>query len=565
MSNPSRNPFDLAGYLPKSAPEPPAAEWHSVENDGAGYLRYWPIWARETAQLHGVKRAACLAVAILANVLVVMTLRTGLVAPAHAQTVPKSLERVGTDAALKQRTNAWTVGVAGGQRSGTYMSLADELAQVLDDGDNLRVIPIVTYGAASNLDDLLYLRHVDAVMTQSDIFEYFRTQRKTPNLENRIHYITRLPLSEIHLLARTDIKSIEDLRGKKVSFGPAGAASSLTGTIIFQRLGVNVEQVLLDNPTALQKLKSGELAALVRVIGKPVDFFAHIPANSGLHLVPIPFSKIFADHYAMGEFTSQEYPTLVPQGQKIDTIAVPAVLAVFNWPKNTDRYWRVRRFTEALFTKWDKFHEPHRHPKWRDVNLAATVPGWTRWSVAEEMLRRKHQKNQSPAVSNLTQEQREALFHELLTWQEQRGSAQQQRSSVPQQQSGAQQQRRNVPEQRSVPQQGSSAQQQRSSVPQQRSTAQQQRSTAQQQRSTAQQQRSSVQQQGRGGVPQYVQGQGPRGPNAQFLQDYAEYQYASGAQMCMTHAGTCRLALPTARGSRCGCPSAYGVAWGEAR
>ena len=55
--------------------------------------------------------------------------------------------------------------------------------------------------------------------------------------------------------------------------------------------------------------------------------------------------------------------------------AVPAVLAVFNWPKNTDRYRRVQKFTEALFTNWDKFQHPPRHPKWRDVNLAATVPG----------------------------------------------------------------------------------------------------------------------------------------------------------------------------------------------
>jgi uncharacterized protein len=474
MSNPSGNPFDLSADLPKSAPEPPATEWHSVESDGSSHPRYWLKRAREAARLHGVKDAACLAVGILANLLVAVTLETELVAPAHAQTVPKSLERGGTDAALKQRTNAWTVGVAGGQLSGTYMRLADELAQVLDDGDNLRVIPIVTYGAASNLDDLLYLRHVDAVITQSDIFEYFRTQRKTPNLENRIHYVIRLPLSEMHVLAGTDIKSIEDLRGKKVSFGPAGSASSLTGTIVFQRLGVKVEQVLLDNPTALQKLKSGELAALVRVIGKPVDFFAHIPANSGLHLVPIPFSKIFADHYALGEFTSEEYPTLVPQGEKIDAIAVPAVLAVFNWPKDTDRYRRVRRFTEALFTKWDKFREPHRHPKWRDVNLAATVPGWTRWSVAEEMLRRMQQKDQSPAVSSLTREQREALFHQFLKWQDPGDSVQQQRSGAQQQRSGAQQQRSGGQ------QQGSGAQQQPSGAQQQRSGGQQQGSSVQQ-------------------------------------------------------------------------------------
>src|SRR5262249_58070507 len=123
-----------------------------------------------------------------------------------------------------------------------------------------------------------YLQNFDVAVTQSDVFEYFRTQRKISNLENRINYIIRLPVSELHVLARTDIAKLEDLRGKKVSFGPAGSASSLTGTIVFQRLGVQVEQSMLDNPTALQKLKTGELRALVRVIGKPIDVFAAIPA-----------------------------------------------------------------------------------------------------------------------------------------------------------------------------------------------------------------------------------------------------------------------------------------------
>ena len=47
--------------------------------------------------------------------------------------------------------------------------------------------------------------------------------------------------------------------------------------------------------------------------------------------MPISFtSATYSDIYTLGEFTSQEYPTLVPQGQSIDTIAVPAVLAVYN-------------------------------------------------------------------------------------------------------------------------------------------------------------------------------------------------------------------------------------------
>ena len=356
--------------------------------------------------MHAVKGAACLAVGILANVLVAMTLGTELVAPANAQTVPKSLEQGGPDAALKQRKNNWTVGVAGGQLSGTYMTFADELAQVLDDGDNLRVIPIVTYGAASNLDDLLYLRGVDVVMTQTDVFEYFRTQRKTPNLERRVHYIIRLPVSELHVLARTEIKSIEDLRGKEGQLRACRSRLELDRDDRLSASGCAGRAGVDGQSHGAAKAQIGELAALVRVIGKPLQFFAQIPANSGLHLVPIPFSKTFADHYTLGEFTSEEYPTLVPQGEKTDTIAVPAVLAVFNWPKNTDRYRRVQRFTEALFTKWDKFSEPHRHPKWRDINLAATVPGWTRWSVAEQMLSRMKKDRGSPNLSKRIRDQR---------------------------------------------------------------------------------------------------------------------------------------------------------------
>jgi len=364
----------------------------------------------------------------------------------QAQAIPKSLEQGGPDAELRARKNQWTVGVAGGLLSGSNMTFADELAQVLDDGENLRILPIVTYGAASNLDDLLYLRGVDVAITQSDVFEYFRTERKTANLENRINYIIRLPTSEMHVLARNEINSLADLRGKRVNFGPAGSASSLTGSIVFQRAGVQVEPTNFDNPLALQKLKSGEIAALVRVINKPIDFFAKIPANSGLHLIPIPFTKTYEDLYALGEFTSQEYPTLVPPGQVTDTIAVPAVLAVFNWQKNTDRYRKVQRFVESFFTKFEQFQQPPRHPKWRDVNLAATVPGWTRWSVAEEMLQRIRQANgvntqqagaaaefaaflQEKGVANVqpSADQREALFREFLQWQQQRQRVSRQR------------------------------------------------------------------------------------------------------------------------------------------
>jgi TRAP-type uncharacterized transport system substrate-binding protein len=352
----------------------------------------------------------------------------------NAQAIPKSIQQGGSDWVIKERRNAWTVGIAGGLIDGTYMRFADELAKVLDDGDNLRILPIVSYGAASNLDDLLYLRGVDLAVTQSDVFEYFRTERKTPNLQNRVHYILRLPIAELHILAKTDIRSLEDLRGRKVNFGPAGSGSSLTGTIVFQRLGVQVDQVLIDQQSALQKLQNGEVAALVRVVGKPVDFFTRIPPNSGLHLVPIPYTKTFADYYTVGELETKDYPSLI-EGEKIETIAVPTVLSVFNWPRGSDRYRRIERFAERLFANWDQFLVAPRHPKWRDVNLGATVPGWTRHVIAEQMLARFYGPsgsaqedisldfqaflNRIGTGAPVSQADREALFRQFLQWREQ--------------------------------------------------------------------------------------------------------------------------------------------------
>ncbi len=155
---------------------------------------------------------------------------------------------------------------------------------------------------------------------------------------------------------------------------------------MFQRLGIDVQQVMIDQPTALQKLQSGEIDAIARVIPKPVEFFSKIPPNSGLHLVNIPFTKMFEDHYTLGEFTKQDYPNLLEGNDRIDTIAVPAVLAVYNWPIKTERYLKVQRFVQYLFNNFSKLQHPPYHPKWRDVNLAATVPGWTRFSVAQDML-----------------------------------------------------------------------------------------------------------------------------------------------------------------------------------
>jgi TRAP-type uncharacterized transport system substrate-binding protein len=372
---------------------------------------------------------------------VIAGLLLGLV-PANAQAIPKSLQgNSDPEAILRERKNQWTVGLVGGLFEGTFMRFAEEIRKVIDEGDEMRLLPIVSRGSASNLEDLLYLRGVDIAVTQTDIFEYFRTQRRIPNLEQRVHYLLRFPVAEVQLVARKQTTSIEQLRGKKVHFATAGGASTITGVIAFQRLGIEVEQVTGDITGGVDELVKGEVDALMRVVQKPVGYLQRIPANLGLHMLSIPYSKTFTDLYALAEITNADYPNLVAPGERVDTIAVPSVLAVYNWPKTADRYRRVERFVQRLFANFDKLQNPPYHPKWKDVNLAASIPGWTRFSVAEAELqnyKRARGVVDQPAdmemefrtfVGNLTQRdgktrstaELQALFREFLQWRDRQG------------------------------------------------------------------------------------------------------------------------------------------------
>src|SRR4051812_29030700 len=104
--------------------------------------------------------------------------------------------------------NAWTVGLAGGLLEGTFIRYAADLAKVLDDGDNLRVIPMVTFGAVGNVTDLLKLRGVDVAITQADVLDHFRREGKVPDIDNRIQYISPLFHAEVHIYAREEFKNL---------------------------------------------------------------------------------------------------------------------------------------------------------------------------------------------------------------------------------------------------------------------------------------------------------------------------------------------------------------------
>ncbi len=232
-----------------------------------------------------------------------------------------------------------------GSLKGLRFVSRQEIARVVNEEDKLHVLPIVTRGATENVNSLLYLRGVDAAIINTDALEEYKAQ--VPSIERRIVYVLNLFPSELHIFVRPEIRSLEELQGKKVNFNTQGTAAAYSGPLIFSRLGLNVEKMFIPHQVALEQMKRGEIAAVVFVTSKPVDAFLKGRWDPGFKFLPVEYGAKFEDYYLPSSIDAADYPSLVPKGERIATIAVPTILAAYNWPQQSDRYRRVARLRRS--------------------------------------------------------------------------------------------------------------------------------------------------------------------------------------------------------------------------
>jgi TRAP-type uncharacterized transport system substrate-binding protein len=333
---------------------------------------------------------------------------------------------IGSGVYRTEQPNENTVGIISGSMNSddTYLHVATDLASVLNDSDNLRILPVVGIGGSQNIRDVRVLKGIDIGVTQVNILNNFRRSMEQEGIfDDKIVYISKLYTEEAHLVARSNITSIEQLRGQKVNLDELGSGTNNSMRDVFQSLNIKIDEVSMTQVEALEKLRSGEIAATVLIAGKPARSMTRLKAADGLRFLSIPFPSSLLANYLPTRLTHEDYPDLIPRGQDVDTIAVTAVLIAYNWPKNTDRYRRVQRFVDAFFPRISEFQKPPRHVKWREVNLAAVLPGWKRFEPAEAWLR-----DELPVPSQISQAtpangrprdprmQDEALYQEFLRW-----------------------------------------------------------------------------------------------------------------------------------------------------
>jgi len=364
-------------------------------------------------------RISRFAIAKLSAVFCVVSLCLSLVGQAQAQRQQATYEQ------KRREANDIAVSIVVSGLSCTCARFAEDIRNVVNDlrPDGIRVLPVLGVGGLQNLNDVLFLKGIDMGVVEEDNLQILkqRNPRLYADLEQRVQYITKLYNSEFHVVARNDILSYEDLRGKKVSFNQKDSQTEVTAEIIFKMLNIDVEHLNYDNDEAIKKLREGEISAMIVVSGAPQAALAKLTKQDGLHFLPLDEKSLpgangeaVLKQYQPTKLTADQYPALIPPGTSVPTVGNRALLVTYAWPENSARYVRMTKFVREFFGKIDLFQDGARHPKWREINIAADMPGWVRFRPATEWIAENRKvaalQDKGPQLANV-----KALFEQYLT------------------------------------------------------------------------------------------------------------------------------------------------------
>jgi TRAP transporter TAXI family solute receptor len=347
--------------------------------------------------------------------------------PAKVSDSLKAIFQFGS-ASTKAALNANTVTLISGTIGGTYVQFGADLASVLDDGNKLRVLPIVGRGSVQSVADILFLQGVDLGIVRADTLDYLERKGFAKDIKKQFTYVTKLYNEEMQVIASKSVHSLKELDGKKISVDLPNGGTFVTALTVFERLGMKPNVLYIEQRIAMEKLKAGEIDAVIVVGGKPYKSVSSFK-DDRFHLVNVDYDKPLQTDYLPATLTAKDYPNLIADGEKVDTIAVPAVLAAYNWAPNSDRYRKVALFVDAFFTNFPAFQNPPFHPKWKEVSLAAPLPSWQRFPAAQQWLdkhgvepvaRNRFDEflKQNPAAAKLPADtDKDALFKQFQTWE----------------------------------------------------------------------------------------------------------------------------------------------------
>lgn len=283
--------------------------------------------------------------------------------------------------------------IATGGIGGTYYPVGGLIAQAIsnppgsrpcDKGGSCGVPGLVAvaqsaHGSVANIEAIA-AGHVDSGFAQSDIAYWAHTGTtiylETGKVEG-IRAIASLYPENIHLVARkgSEIRSILDLAGKRVSLDEEGSGTLVDARLILAAFGLgdkDIKASYMKPIPAIEKMKAGELDAFFIVAGYPAAAVAELARTAGAELIPIEGPEIDVLIKKFGFLTRSSIPAGTYEGVgEVNTISVGAQWIV---SERLDEKL-VYNITKALWNDASRQLLLAGHPQGREITLKSALDG----------------------------------------------------------------------------------------------------------------------------------------------------------------------------------------------
>ena len=267
--------------------------------------------------------------------------------------------------------------LATGGTSGTYYPFGGAIANIWNSNiEDMNVTAQSTGASAENLR-LISREEAEFAIVQNDVMDYAYngTDMFSQALPNLATIGTLYPeVVQIAASKSSGIKSIADLRGKRVSIGDAGSGVEFNAKQILEGYGITFEDIQKNNLSfkeSAEGIQNGTLDACFVTAGVPNSALQELAFTAGLVLIPVSGAEADKIVNSYNFYTKTVIPAGTYNGTDTDTeaLAIKATLAVnANLDENV-----VYEMTKALFENLESLGTAHA--KGKEVSAEAAVTG----------------------------------------------------------------------------------------------------------------------------------------------------------------------------------------------
>ena len=257
--------------------------------------------------------------------------------------------------------------IATGGTAGTYYPIGGAMSEILNNEIKGMNASAQSTGATVANINMLKEGQVDLAIVQNDITYYAANGTEMfegKKVENIKGIATLYPETcQIVTLDGKGIKSIADLKGKRVAVGAMGSGAEANARQILAAYGItydDIDEQFLSFSEAASALKDGNVDAAFLTAGYPTAAVQDIASQNKVRLLPVEAAKADALISKYPFYTKVTIPAgTYGMTEPVEAISVMAMLVCSDKVDDALGY----EVTKALFTHLDRIQAAHAAAK----------------------------------------------------------------------------------------------------------------------------------------------------------------------------------------------------------